>query len=161
MVSQTGPVSVALRRGGPPDRAFILGLARESFVEFGEYGEIIARWLDASGVVSVIARQGATPVGFAVVAPHRRFGVLRPRVAELVAIAVAPGLRSRGVGRVLLERGELVSRGWGAPELRLHTAVTNAVARRFFAGAGYRERDSDPSYYPNGQEALELIRRLP
>lgn len=151
---------VSLRRGDRGDRGFIVGLARDTFVAFGEYGEIVSRWLDASGAVSIVARAGERRIGFAVIAPHRLLGVLRPRFAELVAIAVEPGNRTRGVGRCLLERAELIARTWDAGEVRLHTAHENAIAQRFFSRAGYRPLDSAPSFYPNGQSALEMARAL-
>jgi ribosomal-protein-alanine N-acetyltransferase len=162
-VSEAAPTAlVQLRRGGRADRDYMIALARDCFVRFGDYGEIIARWLEASGAVSVIAEAASDRVGFAIVAPHRRFGIafLRPRFAELVAIAVEPGARTRGIGRSLLDRAELVARGWNAPEVRLHTARENGVAQRFFDRAGYRRIQAQPSYYPNGQEALEMARPL-
>jgi ribosomal protein S18 acetylase RimI-like enzyme len=152
--------ALALRRGERADRPYIIGLARDSFARFGDYGEIIARWLDASGAVSVVARATGDRIGFAIVAPHRRFGIFRPRFAELVAIAVDPGHRARGVGRCLLERAELVARTWDAGEVRLHTACDNRIAQEFFSAAGYRRIAAAPSYYPNGQEALEMARPL-
>jgi GNAT superfamily N-acetyltransferase len=71
-----------------------------------------------------------------------------------------PRWRARGIGGFLLERAERVARSWEAPEVRLHTACDNAGAQRFFARAGYRAVEGVPSYYPNGQEALEMVRSL-
>jgi len=158
--STAAPPALELRRGARADRAYVIALARECFARFGDYGEIIARWLDASGAVTVIAHDGDARVGFALIAPHRWLGIFRPRFAELVAIAVEPERRARGVGRCLLERAELVARTWDAAEVRLHTAQENGGAQRFFARAGYRRVPADPSYYPNGQEALEMARVL-
>lgn len=160
VTGQGAALCLTLRRGDRRDRRWILALARTTFAELGDYREIITRWLDASGVVSVVAMRGEIRVGFALIAPHRPIALLRPRVAELVGIAVQARARAAGVGRCLLERAELVARTWGAREVRLHTAITNDGARRFFARAGYRQLDSEPSYYPRGQEAVEMGRVL-
>jgi ribosomal protein S18 acetylase RimI-like enzyme len=160
-VTSTEPAGeISIWRGDASDRGYMVGLARECFVRFGEYGAIVDRWLDVSGVVSVVACVGAARAGFAIVAPHRWLRLFRPRFAEIVAIAVAPERRARGVGRSLLERAEDVARSWGAPELRLHTACENVAAQRFFERAGYRPVETTPSYYPNGQEAVEMARAL-
>jgi len=151
---------LSIFRGDENDRSYIVSLARQCFARFGDYGRIVDRWLGVSGVVSVVACHGGVRIGFAIVAPHRWLRLFRPSCAELVAIAIDPGRRARGFGRCLLERAELVARSWDAPEIRLHTACDNDGAQRFFARAGYRAVDGVPSYYPNGQEAVEMVRTL-
>lgn len=161
----SGPV--VLRRGESVDHPWIIGLARECFVGFGDYGEIIARWLEVRAVVSIVAEDAPGPssdpprrLGFAIVAPHRPLGFGRVRTAELVAIVVVPGGRARGVGRCILERAELLARGWDAGQMRLHTARENVGAQRFFRRAGYEIRHGSPAFYPRGQAAWEMSRRL-
>lgn len=158
---------VVLRRGGVADHPWIIALARDCFAGFGEYGEIIARWLEVRAVVSVVAEEAPAAelepprrMGFAIVAPHRTFGLRRVRTAELVAIVVVPGGRARGVGRCILERAELLARGWDAGQMRLHTARENVSAQRFFRRAGYEIRHGSPAFYPRGQAAWEMSRRL-
>lgn len=151
---------LAIRRGGPRDRDWIVRSSRATFAGFGDYGEIIDRWLAARGVASVVAEEAERLLGFSIVYPHRRLGALRPSFAELVAIVVAPPERDRGLGRSLLDRTELIARGWGARELRLHTAHDNHGAQRFFQRAGFRPRDAAPSFYPRGQAAVEMARPL-
>jgi ribosomal protein S18 acetylase RimI-like enzyme len=111
-------------------------------------------------VVSVVATENGVRCGFALVAPRRKIGFRRRTTAELIAIAVTEEARGRGVGRSLLERAEVIARTWNAREIRLHTADSNAVARGFFAAAGYRRLDSRHTFYPNGQTAIELGRSL-
>ncbi len=151
---------ISLRRGGDRDRAFMVRSAQQSFVGFGDYGDIIDRWLDAYGVVSLVAEDARSSRGFAIVAPHRFLGLLAPRFVELVAIVVEPAFRGGGLGRSLLDRAELVARAWNAREVRLHTARENHGAQRFFEKAGYRPRDAAPIFYPRGQPAIEMTRRL-
>jgi ribosomal protein S18 acetylase RimI-like enzyme len=151
---------LSIHRADTSERGYMVGLARQCFGRFGDYGLIVGRWLDLSTVVAVVACEGPSRVGFAIVAPHRWFRPFRPRFAELVAIAIDPERRARGFGRCLLERVELVARSWGAPEVRLHTACENDAAQRFFTRAGYRPLQGVPSYYPNGQEAIEMVHAL-
>lgn len=151
---------VRIRRGGPLDRNWIVGSSRAAFAGFGDYGEIIDRWLAARGVASIVAEEDARLLGFSIVYPHRRLGSLRPSFAELVAIVVVPPERDRGLGRSLLDRSELLARAWGARELRLHTARENQGAQRFFLRAGFGPREARPTFYPRGQAAIEMARRL-
>jgi ribosomal protein S18 acetylase RimI-like enzyme len=160
MVAILAPGAISLRRGGPDDRKYIVTLAMRAFADFGEYDEIISEWLDSPGVVSIIAAEGMTRRGFALVAPRRVAGFRRSATAELIAIAVGESARGQGVGRSLLERTELIARTWAASEIRLHTAVSNAPARRFFGNAGFRVIDTSDAFYPNGQRALELRKSL-
>ncbi len=160
VIAQTARAPVRLRGGRRDDRPYVVELSRSCFADFGDYERIIDQWLDFPGLAVLVAERDGQRLGFAMLAPHRRLGFLRARSAELVAIAVAPAARREGVGRVLLERAELLARAWGACELRLHTAVSNAVARRFFEAAGYGVREAEPSYYPAGQQALEMVRVL-
>jgi len=151
---------LSIRRGEPRDRAWIVRSSHATFAGFGDYGDIIDRWLSARGVASVVAEEQARPLGFSILYPHRRLGLLRPSFVELVAIVVEPGRRDRGLGRSLLDRSELVARAWGAREVRLHTARENDGAQRFFLRAGYRPREAEPSFYPRGQAAIEMARRF-
>lgn len=151
---------VLLRRGGPADRDWIVRSSGSTFAAFGDYRDIIERWLAARGVASVVAEEAAGPLGFSIVYPHRRLGSLRPSFVELVAIVVAPTERDRGLGRSLLDRSELLARAWGAREIRLHTARENDGAQRFFLRAGFRPRTAAPSFYPRGQAAIEMARRF-
>jgi len=160
MVAILAPGGLSLRRGGPEDRRFIVTLAMRAFADFGDYDEIISEWLDSPGVVSILAVEGSARRGFALVAPRRTIGFRRTSTAELIAIAVNEAARGQGVGRSLLERVELIAQTWASSEVRLHTAVSNSGARRFFGNAGFRVIDTAEAFYPNGQRALELRKSL-
>jgi ribosomal protein S18 acetylase RimI-like enzyme len=45
-------------------------------------------------------------------------------------------------------------------ELRLSTASTNLVARRLYASLGFAVRTHYIRFYPSGQSALEMAKRL-
>jgi len=138
----------------------MLALAEKTFLDFGDYRQIIDQWLDAPRVQSFLLVEGGVRVGFALVAQHRSLGFWRSVSAELVAIALEPGARRRRLGSLLLRAVEDAALGWDAHEICLHTATANTVAQAFFDVAGYRVREGRVSYYPNGQPALELRRSL-
>ncbi len=136
-------------------------LAGRTFVDLGDYRSIIEHWLDAPRVRGLLAVEGGVTQGFALVARHRGVGFFRSVRAELVAIALEPDARGRGIGAQLLRAAEREAVDFGAGEMWLHTADENRVARAFFAAAGYRPKLGRQTSYPNGQSAIELRRELP
>ena len=63
-----------------------------------------------------------------------------PRPLYLVALAVAPRLQSRGLGRRLLAAAVAEAKSWPADAIRLDAYDTPAGAGPFYASAGFRER---------------------
>lgn len=152
--------AVELRLGRRDDRGFIAELCAKTFAELGEYRSTVHAWLDGPDAVAIVATRAGERLGVALIAARRAIGFGRRPDAELLAIALLPGERGRGVGRALLERAELVARGWDAREMRLHTADSNLHAQRFFRAAGYEPRPSATSAYPSGETALAFARAL-
>jgi ribosomal protein S18 acetylase RimI-like enzyme len=151
---------VELRLGRLEDRDFVIELAVETFAPLGDYRATMQSWLDGPDSVAIIANQAGRRLGFALLAARRTIGFGRRPSAELLAIALDAPARGVGIGRLLLERAELVARGWDADEMRLHTAASNHRAQRFFTAAGYVPSESAPSTYPSGEDALALKRSL-
>ncbi|MEW6268946.1 MAG: GNAT family N-acetyltransferase [Thermodesulfobacteriota bacterium] len=160
MIDSTPRPRVELRLGREDDRDFIVELAAATFAALGDYRATMSSWLAAADVGAVVATEGGERLGFALVAARRAIGFARRPTGELLAIALVPARQGRGIGRMLLERAELVARGWRAAEMRLHTAESNVRAQRFFAAAGYRRHPSRPSVYPSGEQALEMVKPL-
>jgi ribosomal-protein-alanine N-acetyltransferase len=81
-------------------------------------------------------------------------------VADLLAIAVAPGHRGRGVGRQLLQaavkRARELARVNVVCALRLTVAEGNPAARHLFENAGFRYVPRHEGHYPKGQRALRM-----
>lgn len=154
-----GP-GIALRLARDEDRGFIVELCARTFADLGDYRDTVASWLDGSDTVSVVAGEARQQLGLAILAARRAIGFGRRPAAELLAIALVPAARGRGVGRLLLERAERVARGWDATEMRLHTADSNLRAQRFFAAAGYAPRPAGTTAYPSGETALAYVRSL-
>lgn len=80
--------------------------------------------------------------------------------AEVLTLAVLPGLRGRGVGRALLGRAMATASGQGALAMFLEVGEDNAPARALYAAAGFAEVGRRPRYYPGGGDALLLRRDL-
>jgi ribosomal protein S18 acetylase RimI-like enzyme len=63
---------------------------------------------------------------------------LRGEAGALYDIIVDPGMRGRGIGRLLLDATIARLKALGAPQVVLSTADRNEPAQRLFAGAGFR-----------------------
>lgn len=163
---------IAIRLARPEDRGFIIELCARTFADLGDYRATVAGWLDGTDTIGIIAsRDGrargaeeaagaAAQIGAALLAARRAIGFGRRPAAELLAIALHPGARGQGIGRLLLERAERIARGWEATEMRLHTADSNLRAQRFFSAAGYEPRPAKTTAYPSGETALAFARSL-
>ena len=141
------------------DLEFIIQLSGELFSRYGTYDEIVAGWFSESGVITVVALEKERPCGFAMLVMERQ-RMFESRRGHLLAIGVLPQHQREGIGRALLEHIEEVTRQYGSTEMRLWTAVDNEQALSFFEKAGYQIIGSKNSYYPNGQDALALSKKL-
>jgi ribosomal-protein-alanine N-acetyltransferase len=158
-------MAVRLRAGAAADLGFLRELAREAFESFGDYERLLPEWARTPGIELTVAEEEGVRVGVALLgffeAPERR-GLA---VADLLAIAVAPAHRGRGVGRRLLEaaikRARELARVEVVGALRLTVAETNAVARRLFESAGLEYVPEQDGLYPRGQRALRMELKLP
>lgn len=147
-----------IRDAVPPDIPFVGSLARATFAPSGEYDHGLEEML-RDGVVARIAEEAGRPVGFAMVLrlePVDSF--------DLVALAVLPEARRRGIGRALLEDAHAWALSAAEPceevEVLLDVAEVNVPARSLFESAGYRFVARDGGTYPDGQRALTMRRRL-
>ena len=151
-----------IRRGGLHDIDFVRSVAEQVFSHLGDYGRILPGWLAHEGVVTHIAELdgraiGYTMLGFYPVARHEY-------VADLLAIAIAPGAQGRGVGKQLLEHAvaeaRAAKRRLPVRELRLSVADSNTRARKLFAQFSFKMMDGDRGRYDGGQVALHMFRKL-
>ncbi|SIO40349.1 ribosomal-protein-alanine N-acetyltransferase [Rhodovulum sp. ES.010] len=81
--------------------------------------------------------------------------------AELLALAVHPAARRRGLGRARLAGFEAGAQTRAAGEAFLEVAADNAAARALYQAAGYREAGRRPGYYaaPDGRRVDALVLR--
>ena len=148
-----------LRAGGAADLAFLSELAGQAFEEYGEYDRLLPEWARTPGIELTVAEEDGARVGLTLLG----FFEDRPRpvaIADLLAIAVDPLRRGRGLGRALLEAVVKRCRELGAvgvvSALRLTVAETNASGRRLFEAAGFRYVPGHEGHYPRGQRALRM-----
>jgi [ribosomal protein S18]-alanine N-acetyltransferase len=145
-------MKLELRRSRPSDDAFIARLSGSAFSEY----TLDARERSAGSrraATTLVATFGDRPIGFAVLR-------IKGAVAHLDAIAVVEQHRGRGVGRALLESTEREAKRGGSHSVELATAEANLAALELFLKCGYRIARTMPGFYPRGQTAHLLEKRL-
>jgi hypothetical protein len=130
---------ISFRTATVGDWDFIEHLSVRVFSIFGDYGEILPQWLLQPGVIVLIGSRDERKMGFAMVRLGERKVEDAP-AGELLAIAV------------MLQ--------YGLGELHLHTARDNLSARCLFHRTGYRAARMKKSYYPKGQSAVMMVKKL-
>lgn len=75
-------------------------------------------------------------------------------VGHVLAIAVDPPHRMRGIGSMLMENLTDRLRAEGAKKIRLEVRRSNLGARQFYRALGFREEGEVPYYYENGETAV-------
>lgn len=151
--------SFDFRLANEDDLNFISQLSARVFSKYGTYDEIVLGWLREPEIITLIIAVEADPLGFAMMTLER-IKWFEPRRAHLLAIAVLPRRQRRGIGSALLAQMEDVAWRYGAEEMRLFTGVDNQQALTFFQNAGFQIVGSENYYYPRGQAALALSKRL-
>jgi len=141
------------------DLDFIRQLSARVFSKYGAYDKTVLGWLLEPEVTTVIIAAGADPLGFAMVTLEREKW-LEPRRGHLLAIGVLPKHQRKGIGTALLEYMEEIARKYSVEEMLLWTAVDNQQALSFFRNAGFHIVGSEDRYYPRGQAALTLAKKL-
>jgi ribosomal-protein-alanine N-acetyltransferase len=78
---------------------------------------------------------------------------------EIVNLGVIPAARRKGIGRDLMEAGEILSSELGCERLCLEVAVNNSAAQALYAKLGYLEAGQRPGYYlqPDGTRVDALV----
>lgn len=81
-------------------------------------------------------------------------------IGELLAIAVIPEHQRQGVGRALLNYMEDLALRFRLSAIHLHTGKGNLPAQYLFEKAGYKIAGAERSYYPKGQSAVKMVKRM-
>ena len=107
-----------------------------------------------------MALQLALPGAFGLVDPEGGMVLARQAAdeAEILTLAVVPGLRCRGRGGVLLSAAIDEAARRGAVAMFLEVAQTNAAAIALYAAHGFVPVGVRKNYYPGGG-AADVMRR--
>lgn len=100
--------------------------------------------------------------GFGLWCPGQGFVLARVAAdeAEILTLAVAPGSRSRGLGRALMASALAGARTRGAAAMLLEVAETNGPANALYASLGFVPVGRRRRYYEDGADALVMRREL-
>jgi len=134
----------------PAEAAVLSALYETAFAEAWA-PDRLAQLLAGPGVFALIALDDAgEPLGYAL-------GRVAADEAELLSIALLPGQRRRGGGRLLLDA--LIDRcaAAGAQTLFLEVATDNAAALALYRGAGFSEAGRRKGYYKVGPAAVDAV----
>jgi len=78
-------------------------------------------------------------------------------IGHVKDIAVAPGARGRGIGRVLLEQALVVLAIEGAELVKLEVRAGNEPAMSLYRGEGFEPAQRVPRYYDDGEDAVVMV----
>jgi ribosomal-protein-alanine N-acetyltransferase len=91
---------------------------------------------------------------------HPAGGLILVRVAadegEILTLAVAPEVRRRGLGQILLLEATHAAAALGARAVFLEVSVANIAARALYTKAGFIEAGRRRQYYSDRSDALVL-----
>lgn len=154
---QMGHVMIRECRGS--DRGFISRLSKRVFSIYGPYEETIAEWFDSGLAVTLVAELKKQPAGFVMLGRllSEESGMDR---FELLAVAVEPERQKRGIARLLMEKIEKRAVRLQVKKLFLHTDIHNIPAQQLFIRTGYRAYQRKSRFYPEGQDALAMVKDL-
>jgi ribosomal-protein-alanine N-acetyltransferase len=76
---------------------------------------------------------------------------------EILNVAVRPGLRGRGMGRLLVETVLHEFRQRGAAFVSLEVRPSNTVAVALYGSCGFVPRGRRKAYYENGEDAIIMV----
>jgi ribosomal protein S18 acetylase RimI-like enzyme len=150
---------VKIRPNRPSDSLYIAQLSERVFHIYGPYEKIISTWLESGMTVTLVALINRKPAGFVMIS-HFPQETNPQQVSEILAIAVAPEKQRMGIGEMLLKEVEKKAAQTGISELFLHTAEENLAAQNLFAKNEYVTRAINEGFYPAGQNALIMSKKI-
>ena len=132
-------------------------MAESVFLRYGNYGKIIYEWLNKPNITTFVAVKDPDLIGFIMIHPAFPWG---KDIFEILAITVESKERQSGVGTRLLHTAEEYAMDNGATVMILHTGIENFPARAFFSKQGFVGLDRKYGYYPTGQDAISMAKKL-
>ena len=76
--------------------------------------------------------------------------------AEVLTLAVSPGVRRNGIGGMLLREATTRAAGIGAKTVFLEVSVVNIAACQLYCRSGFVQVGRRPHYYSDNSDALVL-----
>ena len=152
-----GVGGISIRRANLGDVGFIAQLSAKAFGVYGPYGHLVPGWFESNSTITLIAVEKGKPVGFAMMGRLLDESENEHR-CELLAIAVEPEVRRRGVGRMLLREIEKEAERLNEHILFLHTATENIPAQNLFRKNGFTLLSVKKNFYPSGQDAVKMMK---
>ncbi len=120
--------------------------------------------LEKWGEAFFVAEVGNTIVGYVMPRVEYGLGVVVQGIVKrghIISIAVLPGYRRRGIGRLLMEHAMKALREiYGCREVYLEVRVSNTPAIRLYEKLGFRKVRVIPAYYLDGEDAYLMARPL-
>lgn len=138
-----------IRRGVPRDLPFIYEIEKSSFRY--PYGEPLLRSILLLNPKSFfVAVWDGRVIGYVV-------GTIEVECGHLVSLAVHPNFRRRGVGEKLLKRLLKTLKLSGVKKVYLEVRKSNVAAQGLYAKLAFKSSRTIPSYYLDGEDAVEMI----
>ncbi len=107
--------------------------------------------------LSFIAELNNQPVGYVIA---RREFKENEIIGHVIAIAVHPDFRGRGIGKRLMETVLQEFKKLGVKKVYLEVRVNNLPALRLYEKLGFKIVEYIPSYYRDGEDAFVLEKIL-
>jgi ribosomal-protein-alanine N-acetyltransferase len=145
----------AIRRVVPADLDPIQAIEAASFGAEAYDRKLFAYYLERCGELFLVAGSGRQVYGYMITCIR---GYRRGKTAELVSVAVDPGLRQAGAASALLDSTLRRLRRRGATRLHLVVRVTNQPAQAFYEKYGFRRVRVVPRYYEDGGDGISMTR---
>lgn len=150
-----------IRRATADDQQYLGELAEKVFAVYGtDYGLMIPAYARDVRVITLLYEENRVPVGFIQVGFLEAPGNRRDLIADILAVAMAPGFQGRGYGSVLFHRVfELLrpmrERGT-VTDVQLTVADSNGRAIALFRRLGFEILDDEYGTYEGNQKAIRM-----
>jgi ribosomal protein S18 acetylase RimI-like enzyme len=146
---------LAIRPARPTDLDPLVELENRCFSYDRLSRRSFRHFLASATAICLIAEQGATILGYALVLLHGRTSL-----ARLYSMAVSPEAQGQGIGRALLRAAEAAALDRGAAIMRLEVKSDNDQGIRLYQRAGYTEFGVYHAFYEDDSDALRMQRVL-
>ncbi|MBO3800483.1 MAG: ribosomal protein S18-alanine N-acetyltransferase [Candidatus Brockarchaeota archaeon] len=145
---------IVIEEATEKDLEAIIDIEKSSFPGYPYSIEIFRTLLKDYGRYFLVSRSRGVVVGYIC------GRIFREKFGEIVSIAVIPDFRRKGIGRKLMLELESRFKKDGIKFTRLEVSVRNTIAIKFYGSLGYEIMKLTKNYYPDGSDALTLIKFL-